>query len=326
MSTTTETLTLQVTRNFDATPERVFDAWLNPEMAQRFLFVTPTGEMTRVDIDARVGGKFLIVRRTDGDDVEHVGEYLVIDRPRRLVFIFAVPKYSAQFTQVSIDIMPSGEGCKLTLTHEGVLQEWADRTQDGWNKILAGLDRSLREYAVVTSPGAVRIERVLPGPIERIWQYLTDSEKRGKWLATGAIEPRVGGAVQFHFLNAKLSPEYAPPPEKYRDHENEPIMTGEVLEWQPPTRLRFTWSEPRDHFSEATFELSSQGDDVLLIITHRKLQNRNTMVGIAAGWHTHLTILEDVLRSRTPGAFWSTFNPLEQEYEQRIAPETHELR
>jgi uncharacterized protein YndB with AHSA1/START domain len=164
MSTTTETLTLQVTHHFDATPERVFDAWLNPEMAQRFLFVTPTGEMTRVDIDDRVGGKFLIVRRTDGDDVEHVGEYLVIDRPSRLVFTFAVSKYSAHSTQVSIDIMPSGEGCKLTLTHEGVLQEWADRTRDGWNKILAGLDRSLREYAVVTGPLWFASNASSPGP------------------------------------------------------------------------------------------------------------------------------------------------------------------
>jgi hypothetical protein len=74
-------------------------------------------------------------------------------------------------------------------------------------------------------------------------------------------------------------------------------------------------------FSEATFELSRQDEDVLLVITHRKLQNRKAVVGVAAGWHTHLTILEDVLRSRTPGAFWRTFNPLENEYERRVTPD-----
>jgi uncharacterized protein YndB with AHSA1/START domain len=322
----TETTTLQVTRNFDVSPERVFDAWLNPDIARHFLFATPTGQMVRVDIDARVGGKFVIVRRTDGDDVEHVGEYLAIERPRRLVFTFGVPKFSAQVTQVTIDIVPRSKGCVLTLTQEGVPPEWAERTKEGWGQILIGLDRSLGEYAEVIGTGEVRIVRVLPGPIERIWQYLTDSEKRGKWLATGPIGPHVGGAVQFHFLNAKLSPEYAPPPEKYRDHESESMMTGEVLEWQPPTRLRITWSEPRDHFSEATFELSPQGEDVLLVITHRKLQNRNAMVGVAAGWHTHLSILDDVLRSRTPGAFWKTFNPLEQDYDRRIAPDAEPSR
>ncbi|MFL6429641.1 MAG: SRPBCC domain-containing protein [Acidobacteriaceae bacterium] len=143
---TTETMsgkTVKVTRTFAVTPERIFDAWLNPEIARRFLFATPTGEIVRVDIDARVGGKFVIVRRTDGDDVEHFGEYLAIDRPRRLVFTFAVPKYSAVYTQVSIEIVPAGSGSKLTLTHEGVLPEWADRTQEGWEMILGLLDRTV---------------------------------------------------------------------------------------------------------------------------------------------------------------------------------------
>jgi uncharacterized protein YndB with AHSA1/START domain len=313
--------TVQVTRTFAASPERIFDAWLNPEIARRFLFATPTGEMVRVDIDARVGGKFFIVRRTDGDEVEHVGEYLALERPRRLVFTFAVPKFSAVYTQVSIDIVPAGSGCTLTLTHEGVLPEWADRTQEGWEKILGSLDRSINEYAAVIGPGEVRIERLLPGPIDRIWQYLIDPEKRSKWLASGIIEPRIGGSVQFHFLNAKLSPEYAPPPEKYREQENESIMTGEVLEWQPPTRLRITWNEPGGHHSEATFDLASRADTVLLVITHRRLDSRKTIVGVAAGWHTHLSVLEDVLSNRTPGAFWNTFNPLEAEYEKRIPPD-----
>lgn len=51
-----------------------------------------------------LAGKFLMVRRSNGEDVEHVGEYLVIERPCRLVFTFAVPKFSTQFTQVTIEI------------------------------------------------------------------------------------------------------------------------------------------------------------------------------------------------------------------------------
>jgi uncharacterized protein YndB with AHSA1/START domain len=131
--------TVQVKRTFTASAERVFDAWLDPKLACRFLFTTPTGQMVRTDIDARVGGKFVLTDRRDGEDIEHVGEYLAIDRPRRLVFTFAVPKFSAEKTIVNIDILPLAEGCELTLTHEKVLPEWASRTQEGWGKILDGL-------------------------------------------------------------------------------------------------------------------------------------------------------------------------------------------
>src|ERR1700722_8979631 len=134
--------TVTVTRRFDFPIERVFDAWLDPAKAPRFLFATPTGKMVRVEIDGRVGGSFNFTRR-DGDDVEHVGEYLEIDRPRRLVFTFSVPKFSKQITRVTIDIVPVGSGCELTLTHEGVLPEWADQTQAGWGMILDSLGKVL---------------------------------------------------------------------------------------------------------------------------------------------------------------------------------------
>ncbi|HEY3788704.1 MAG TPA: SRPBCC domain-containing protein [Urbifossiella sp.] len=130
---------LVVKRFFEALPERVFDAWLDPAAVGTWLFATETGTMVRVEIDARVGGRFSIVDRRDGEDVEHTGEYLEIDRPRRLVFTFAVPKYSAIYTRVTIDIMPSGGGCELTLTHEGVLPEWLEPTRSGWTGILAKL-------------------------------------------------------------------------------------------------------------------------------------------------------------------------------------------
>ena len=135
-------VTIRVTHRFKASPERVFDAWLDPAKAARFLFATPTGQMVRAEIDARVGGTFVFVRR-DGDDVEHTGTYLAIDRPRRLVFTFAVPKFSAAITTVSIEIVAHGTGCELTLTHEGVLPEWAERTEGGWRMILEGLAKTV---------------------------------------------------------------------------------------------------------------------------------------------------------------------------------------
>jgi hypothetical protein len=60
-----------------------------------------------------------------------------------LVFTFAVPQYSEEFTKVTIDIAPLDSGCELTLTHEGVLPEWRESTFDGWTMILNGLAANL---------------------------------------------------------------------------------------------------------------------------------------------------------------------------------------
>lgn len=138
-------VTVHVTRRFSASAERVFDAWLDADKAGRWLFATATGQMVRAEIDARVGGAFVFVDRRDGEDVEHVGEYLEIDPPRRLVFTFRVPKYSPHFTRVTVEIVRLGTGCELTLCHEGVLPDYVTRTEAGWTTILEGLARSLEE-------------------------------------------------------------------------------------------------------------------------------------------------------------------------------------
>lgn len=138
---TTAPIVVRVTRRFDASAERVFDAWLDAEMARRFLFATSTGQMVRAEIDPRVGGTFNFTDRRDGVDVVHMGEYLEIDRPRRLVFTFHVGTDSQELSRVSIDIAPAGTGCELTLTHE-MDPKWAqfkERTLAGWTMILGNL-------------------------------------------------------------------------------------------------------------------------------------------------------------------------------------------
>jgi len=138
---TAETVTLSVTHRYAAPPEAVFDAWLDPARARRFAFATPTGEMITAEIDPRVGGRFNFTdRRPDMGDVAHVGEYLEIDRPRRLKFTFAVPQFDPRGTVVTLDFKPVDGGTELVLTHDGVLPEYAEGTPKGWAMILRGLE------------------------------------------------------------------------------------------------------------------------------------------------------------------------------------------
>jgi uncharacterized protein YndB with AHSA1/START domain len=140
-------LVVRVTHRYSASAERVFDAWLDAEFAAKWLFATSGGQMIRAEIDARAGGTFTFVDRREGEDVLHTGTYLEIDRPRRLVFTFGIPAFSANLDRVTIEIAPLDSGCELTLTHEMKPEfgEYLERTQQGWTKILAALDEQLRQ-------------------------------------------------------------------------------------------------------------------------------------------------------------------------------------
>lgn len=172
----------------------------------------------------------------------------------------------------------------------------------------------MSEYGELVASDTLRIERTLPGPIERVWDYIVDGEKRRLWLAGGAIEPRIGGHVQHDFDNSKISDNDDTPPEKYAKYAGPMQLEGEVLEYDPPRLLAYTWGKN----SRVRFELSKQGKDVRLVLTHERLPNRDEILSVSAGWHTHLGILQDVLASNAARPFWRTHTKLEREYDARL--------
>jgi uncharacterized protein YndB with AHSA1/START domain len=176
----------------------------------------------------------------------------------------------------------------------------------------------MNEHGVVLESGAVRFERLLPGPVERVWSYLTDSDKRGTWLASGSIEPRVGGKADLLFKHSEITSEA--PPERYREmNENGWPSKGAVTRYEPMTVLAMTWPGEGTGDSEVTFELRPEGDKVRLVLTHRKLANKAEMASVASGWHAHLGLLEDKLAGKPPRGFWSKIEEFEADYTKRLA-------
>jgi uncharacterized protein YndB with AHSA1/START domain len=114
--TTTTPIQVRVTRRFDATPDRVFDACLNPESIGAWMFgpAVREEEVVRITNDPRVGGSFSFVVRRQGEEINHVGEYLEIQRPWRLAFTWGIDE--AAGSRVAIDIVAQDDGCELTLT------------------------------------------------------------------------------------------------------------------------------------------------------------------------------------------------------------------
>ena len=149
----------RVTRQFSASPQRVFDAWLDSKTAAHWLFATPTGQITCVEIDPRAGGWFYVVERRNGKNIDHMGEYLEMVRPRRLVFILYAEKYSLDFERVTVLFSPHGAGCELSLTHE-TTPELADQISRDWTH---GLDR-LAAMLSGTGRDAGRVAEVLERP------------------------------------------------------------------------------------------------------------------------------------------------------------------
>ncbi|MGE8640420.1 MAG: SRPBCC family protein [Achromobacter sp.] len=176
----------------------------------------------------------------------------------------------------------------------------------------------MSDHGVVLDPATLRFTRQLPASVETVWAFLTESEKRGRWLATGDMELREGGGVTLRFVHANLSSVAEPTPEPYKAYENGVTTHGMITRCEPPRLLAFTWGGSKGEPSEVTFELSPQGEGTLLVLTHRKLNSRDDMVDVAGGWHTHLGVLSAKLEGREPGPFWSAHHRWEGDYQARI--------
>jgi uncharacterized protein YndB with AHSA1/START domain len=138
---------IQIARRFDASTERVFDAWLDPKIASRWLFTSPASLESDFDLDVRVGGKWRISDRCDDTEYAAIGEYLAIDRPHRLVFTFAMPQFSLEYDRVIVDIAPDGDGCILTLTEEGLPPSYEGPSKNGWSSMFNDLAAALNWVA-----------------------------------------------------------------------------------------------------------------------------------------------------------------------------------
>lgn len=170
------------------------------------------------------------------------------------------------------------------------------------------------KYGTLIAPNTIRFQRLLPGPIERVWAYLTESDKRARWLASGDMDLHVGGEVNLFWLHSNLDAAPSEAPEKYAKGHR---MAAKITRCEPPHVLGYSWGAREDALSEVVFELSEKGDEVLLVLTHHRLPNANDLLGVSGGWHTHLDTLVDHLNGRVAPAFWKKHNELSAEYKKR---------
>ena len=174
------------------------------------------------------------------------------------------------------------------------------------------MNRSVSQlgYGTLIEPATLKIERLLPGPIERVWSYLTDSDLRRQWLAAGHMDAKVGAPIELVWRNDDLT---KPSGERPAGFPDEHRMRCEVVECDPPRKLVITWAGSGD----VSFELAPRGTKVLLTLIHRRMPDRKFTLMFGAGWHMHLDILVARIEGGEPEPFWDGWRRLQGEYDTR---------
>jgi uncharacterized protein YndB with AHSA1/START domain len=166
------------------------------------------------------------------------------------------------------------------------------------------------DYGVLTAPLSLQIQRVLPGPIERVWDYLVREDLRRQWLASGVMELRQGAAFTLTWRNDSLNaPEDAALDCEVPEHS----MDSRILEIDPPHKLTIAWMA-----GEVTFELAQSGAKVVLTLNHRRVSDRSNLLKVSAGWHAHLDILAARLTGKPVADFGTEWRRLHDEYAARL--------
>jgi uncharacterized protein YndB with AHSA1/START domain len=175
----------------------------------------------------------------------------------------------------------------------------------------------MTEYGRLIGPAELEFTRTFEASQDKVWQFLVDPEKRKLWFCGGSTDDYVGGKITFEFDHRRLAE--SPPLEKYASEETV-THYGEILEYDPPSRLAFTWFEPgSDESSKVVISLTAVDDKTTqLHLVHDGLVARDILIGVFAGWHGHFNLLAEVLVGPRVSDFWVLTAKLEAEYEERI--------
>jgi uncharacterized protein YndB with AHSA1/START domain len=159
----------------------------------------------------------------------------------------------------------------------------------------------------------VEFKRLIPGPIELAWDYLTKPDLLKTWFADVTLEPRLGGAVTVRFVKDTCGAGAG--------------VQGTIREFRPPHAIAFTWIRQRPQpdgsiqdsdEGEVRFELAERGEKVLLTLLHSRLPTEE-LTGHSAGWHAYLNNLESLISGGERVDFMQVVGRVRPKYDERIA-------
>ena len=147
---------------------------------------------------------------------------------------------------------------------------------------------------------AIRLERVLDAPAEKVWRYLTEADLRRQWFM-GGTDATAGGELEMVIDHDNLSEDDVPYPESYAAAKGATFI-DKVLRFDPPRLLETTFGGNK---GIVTYELSPEGEGTRLVLTHSKIASPTGFLDFGSGWTSHLAVLEAKLAGRSVRDFWA---------------------
>ncbi|HEX8938320.1 MAG TPA: SRPBCC family protein [Sphingomicrobium sp.] len=151
------------------------------------------------------------------------------------------------------------------------------------------------------APDAIRLERLLDAPVEKVWRYLTEAELRSLWFM-GGTDATSHGEFELIVDHDKLSDEVIPYPESYASFKGS-VWAEKVVRFEPPHLLETSFQSGKN--GTVTYELFRKGDRTRLVLTHKGITSGTGAQDFGSGWNSHLTVLEERLAGRSVKDFWA---------------------
>jgi uncharacterized protein YndB with AHSA1/START domain len=140
-----DTTALEITRRWDAPPERVWQAWTEPRALSRWFGPGEPDSVFQADVDLRPGGRYTIAFRTPDGEVHRVsGVYEEVDAPRKLSFSWAWQSTPERVSFVTVQLDADGAGTLMRFRHDRFFDRTArDNHERGWRATIDKLEAAL---------------------------------------------------------------------------------------------------------------------------------------------------------------------------------------
>ncbi|RED16540.1 uncharacterized protein YndB with AHSA1/START domain [Parasphingopyxis lamellibrachiae] len=185
----------------------------------------------------------------------------------------------------------------------------------GWQTCSKRKNDMREDYGTQLEDGSLRFVRDLPRPIERVWDYLVDPEKRALWFCGGSMGGRPGDGFTMAFNHDHLSHE--PLPDRYASMQGGIDLAARLIAIDPPHLLIFKGVNEEE---ETRIELSEEKGRVRLLLIQAPPADFAQLTDMAAGWHAHLGILVDQLAGEKPRGFWTDHEEAADYYRAALSP------